>query len=274
MDAVFLAFFDASPVAAATRTISFCVPDLRRDVIMMDMRDGANVRLQRREAFVGNAASCLEWQEKANFRTGFERMNLATQLKVCRALGVEVRCNYNHDARRFVRPETSYVAQVLADHFTRLIGAAATAQPVPKAAPQPRPLAEAIREGDAIFGEAQDDDDDDKDNDTSSSEGGTASSMFHPAVAPTEAATATAAQPTNDDTWEWRITMTKPEAEVIVEHSLSLEAWSRIKGTLTEGFEDWFAEHDVKAMFEGAIEGINSSDSEGSAQNGGNGSIA
>jgi hypothetical protein len=89
--------------------------------------------------------------------------------------------------------------------------------------------------------------------------------MFRPTAAATpttEAEAEAAAQPTNDDTWEWRITMTKAEAEVIVEHSLSQVAWQTVKNTLTDRFEGWFEEHDVKAIFEGAIEDINPTDTE------------
>ena len=225
--------------------------------------DHPQMRFNHRSRVMGDATTCKQWLDKATVQKSLKRCTFSTLLKLARVLDIRVPVQYSHDSRSFPHPNIEDIAWLIAnkvrdmndelDRAERAIAAPAAPVAVPA-----RTLTEAIAAGDAIFGVAQGGDD----NDTSSSEDGTAPSMFRPAVAPTEAATATTAQPANDDTWEWRITMTKPEAEVIVEHSLSLEAWQTVKNTLTDRFEGWFEEHDVKAMFEGAIEGINSTDSE------------
>jgi hypothetical protein len=222
--------------------------------------DHPQMRFNHRSRVMGDATTCKQCLEKASVQKSLTRCTFSTLLKLARVLDIRVPVQYSHDSRSFPHPNIETIAWLIANRVRDMNDELDRAERAPTAsvAVPARTLTEAIAAGDAIFGVAQGGDD----NDTSSSEDGTAPSMFRPAVAPTEAATATTAQPANDDTWEWRITMTKPEAEVIVEHSLSLEAWSRIKNTLTEGFENWFEEHDVKAMFEGAIEGINSTDTE------------
>ena len=74
----------------------------------------------------------------------------------------------------------------------------------------------------------------------------------------------------DSDTWEWRVTMTKPEAEVIMDRSLSSREWARVKTALQDSFENWFKENDVPAIVQGFIDDSDSADDNQGNDNGDN----